>query len=169
MKKTNFSFSWLFAFILFCGCQNSLQETERDNLNLNTKISKSMADSLANIPIGYNEVDTNLSNKKNELKFALTTTDWSGKVTFELVSKASAWNEHNDGLTLAVDPDFVCVGGGCNVSPLYAGYGAYIYESRPMLDKTGWVASSKDHLWVNYHNLDMWAIGIKLEGVSKQT
>ena len=165
MRKTNFHYLLLFAIILLNSCQKDVKVTESTELYSNQKNDQALVDSLALIDICHNIADS----KRNTLKSGIYYTDWSGKITFEIVRTGSTWSQHIDQLTCAVDPDYVCVGGGCSVYPMDQGYGAYITESRPFFDLRGWIASSKDHLRVNYHYLEMFAIGMKIEGVSKQT
>jgi|GEM_PF-2519731 len=69
-----------------------------------------------------------------------------------------------------VDPDFVRVGGArinYKLNPRWAS-GAYLVESRPFISKSGWRASSKDHIDICPHSLTVGAVGIQVNGLSKQ-
>lgn len=79
---------------------------------------------------------------------------------------------HQYNKIVQVEPDFVCVGGGARINyklnPRWAS-GAYLTESRPVLSKSGWQASSKDQIDICPHSLTVGAIGIQVNGLSKQT
>ncbi|MBN2526440.1 MAG: hypothetical protein JXR76_08600 [Deltaproteobacteria bacterium] len=70
-----------------------------------------------------------------------------------------------------VDPEYALVGGGAQtityLPPTYNGYNgsSFITESRPLDDRT-WQASSTDHLIETSHDLSVYAIGLRLEGVN---
>jgi hypothetical protein len=65
-----------------------------------------------------------------------------------------------------VDAGFALVGGGARV--IYSGIGALLTESRPLDDRT-WRASSDDHITANSHNLAVYALGLRLDGVNAKT
>lgn len=67
-----------------------------------------------------------------------------------------------------VDEGFVLVGGGA-WADYGAGQGALLTASYPKDDFTTWVAESKDHFISSPHYLHVYAIGIRLNGVSRST
>jgi hypothetical protein len=72
-------------------------------------------------------------------------------------------------VSCSVDPSFVLVGGGAQT--YYSGKGAMLTESRPNDDGQyrTWIASSKDHVYADPHWLDVYAVGMRLDGVSRAT
>jgi len=69
----------------------------------------------------------------------------------------------------SVDPDYVLVGGGAWAS--YNGAGALLTASYPFdpSQLTTWEGRSKDHGIVDAHVLIVYAIGLRLDGVSRST
>jgi hypothetical protein len=71
--------------------------------------------------------------------------------------------------TVDVDADFVLIGGGA-WADYSNGQGALLTGSHPLNDQlTTWVAEAKDHLYVNYHTLHVYAVGLRLRNVSRST
>lgn len=69
----------------------------------------------------------------------------------------------------SVDPDEVLVGGGC-ADYGSSGNGALLTASYPENSALEtWIAESKDHLGKDYHALYTYAIGMRLNGVSRNT
>jgi hypothetical protein len=101
------------------------------------------------------------------LGFSYSMFDWSGTVetrVWECVEYTR--RSIQTGIACQVDPDYVLVGGGAWAH--YFGAGALLTENRPF-DRglVTWVASSKDHLSADPHELHVYAIGLKLAGVSR--
>jgi hypothetical protein len=94
-------------------------------------------------------------------------TDWSGTIAVQIaICNDEVSRQHNLGIACSVDPDFVLTGGGASAN-FGQGPGALLIESRPLDSNLAtWVASSKDHLIVDPHTLTVYAVGIRLEGVS---
>ena len=71
-----------------------------------------------------------------------------------------------------LEPEFALVGGGARTlvysDGSYHPKGAFLTESRP-LDGRTWRASSADHLLRSSHDLVVYAIGLRLDGVNTQT
>jgi len=116
-------------------------------------------------------VDSNrriLSPQVGEGQLALgTSTDASGFVTTQIVECVSGAGE-NLSVSCDVDPGFVTVGGGAWAE--YSGAGALLTASFPKdQNLTGWSASSKDHLQPDVHRLHVYAIGLMLKGLSRQS
>jgi hypothetical protein len=63
-----------------------------------------------------------------------------------------------------VDAGFALVGGGAKV--IQAGMGALLLESRPQTDDRTWFARSSDHIWAASHNVVVYAVGLRLDGVN---
>lgn len=182
MRKIYFAFLLLFGFIFFNGCQKTIKETEPNKINLSTRDAKSFADSLASVTVGNSEVDPTVTKRyvyilkvdpKGNKKYTLKdgTFDWGGYdgiMAMECVVKTTVNSAQHNSCTVQVDPNYVCVGGGCQAN-YNNGYGAYITESRPLLDKSGWVGSTVDHLRANSHTITTYAIGLNVAGISRQT
>jgi hypothetical protein len=116
-------------------------------------------------------VDSNrriLSPQVGEGQLALgTSTDASGFVTTQIVECVSGSGQ-NLSVNCNVDPGFVTVGGGAWAE--YSGAGALLTASFPKdQNLTGWSASSKDHLQIDVHRLHVYAIGLMLKGLSRQS
>ena len=96
-----------------------------------------------------------------------TFTDASGRVHAQVVecfdSNLNARREI--AFICETDPAFVVVGGGARTENTEQG--ALLIESRP-IDRNlfGWVASSQEHGKFDSHGLRVWAIGLRLDGVS---
>lgn len=90
--------------------------------------------------------------------------DWSGTVHTIVVETTRAPAQANWSAT-AVPSDYVLVGGGAytnNPSP-----GAYLIGSYPDWSTDTWWAFSKDHHVVNSHEIRVYAVGLKIDGVTK--
>jgi hypothetical protein len=91
--------------------------------------------------------------------------DSSGEITVgpfrEIDVNAASKNE----LRVAVDDDMVVVGGGGigSVDP-----GAFLAASFPNDTLTRWIVASTDHTVVDAHRLQAFALGLKIEGMSRQ-
>jgi hypothetical protein len=64
----------------------------------------------------------------------------------------------------AVDPGFALVGGGARA--LWSSAGAMLTQSQPLNDGFTWRARSVDHTYSEPHDLEVYAIGLRLEGVN---
>jgi hypothetical protein len=92
--------------------------------------------------------------------------DASGKVTVSVFSRQSNWPRQlfmDFGVT--VDPDMVCVGGGAIGDDNPCGL---LMASYPNEDLSGWLLSSKDHTEVDVYHLTAFAIGLKIDGMTRQ-
>jgi Fibronectin type III domain len=92
--------------------------------------------------------------------------DASGKVTVSVFSRQSSWpREIFSDFGVTVDPDMVCVGGGAigDDNP-----GGLLTASYPNEDLSGWLLSSKDHAEVDVYRLTAFAIGLKIDGMTRQ-
>lgn len=67
-----------------------------------------------------------------------------------------------------VDAGYALVGGGARVPPPASGSGGLLRESRPVDGRT-WRASSQQHIVSAPHNLSIYALGLRLDGVTAQT
>lgn len=65
-----------------------------------------------------------------------------------------------------VDPDMVAIGGGGDATENSPG--ALLTASYPNEDLTGWLVSSKDHRYPMNYPLYAYAIGMKIEGMSRE-
>lgn len=122
------------------------------------------------------EVDTNRRLVGEELgpgvAAAVFRHDWSGEVTAAIWECTSSTAQSHQALQCSVDPDFVLVGGGARTFSGTFGAGAFLTASYPA-DTTGsprltrWEGRSKDHGVYDPHELKVYAIGLKLFGVSR--
>ncbi len=65
-------------------------------------------------------------------------------------------------LSVSVGSDYAMVGGGAWAH--YTGNGAFLTKSMP-LNSTTWISKSKDHIVQDLHNLTVYAIGMRIDGV----
>lgn len=113
-----------------------------------------------------NEIKASLSSKQ------ITTTingqqytDGSGKIHLQFFYNSTTTAVHWPHIEAIVPSDFIVVGGGAYTFDWINQGGAYLYESRPDEGLTKWMASSKDHINSDVHNITAYAIGMKIDGV----
>src|SRR5262249_26157428 len=93
-------------------------------------------------------------------------TDASGRLHVQVVSCFNGAPEQHPKVACSVDPSFVVVGGGART--FYSAVGALLTETRPFDGQLQqWVAASKDHGTGDAHYLQAYAIGMRLDGVSR--
>lgn len=93
-------------------------------------------------------------------------TDPSGKVTVAVFERqADTAAQHFTDFPVSVTPDFVVVGGGAEGANLP--YGNLLTASYPSGDGWSWFASSKDHVIGNPIKLKVYAIGLKIAGMTR--
>ncbi|MDH6622267.1 hypothetical protein M2271_000054 [Streptomyces sp. LBL] len=93
--------------------------------------------------------------------------DASGLITTAAFRyRAGHDQQHFTDLRANVDSDMVAIGGGATAvdSP----HGALLTASYPADDGSAWLASSKDHNLPQPHRLTAFAIGMKIDGVSRE-
>lgn len=96
-------------------------------------------------------------------------TDWSGRVETQIWECAVGPVQHG-AAGCSVDPEYVLIGGGAWADYGTGREGALLTSSHPENDMLQtWVAASKDHLKTQLHTLRVWAVGLRLIGVSRQT
>ena len=61
------------------------------------------------------------------------------------------------------------MGGGAYTIYTETNGGGYLTESRPDWNTNTWIASSKDHAVSDLHSIDVYAVGLKIQGVSAAT
>lgn len=93
-----------------------------------------------------------------------TRQDWSGLVEI-IILKKEITGQHP---TTYVDipSDYVLIGGGAKVSNVGKN-GALLTQSYPSSDLTRWYGASKDHKKASNHKLEVFAVGLKLKGISR--
>ncbi len=161
--KTTIKTLLILLVITFYACEvednNGLEQTQ-NNVELETSENlQAIKDSLTQV--ATNDIQQTLSaTLKNSGEYS----DWSGKVSVKVFFAESGPASHNINATAHVDPDYVLVGGGAFAD--YRGHGALLTESRPNDNLTDWIASSKDHAVADSHVLTVYAIGLKLKGIS---
>jgi hypothetical protein len=111
-------------------------------------------------------LEQNQMNKSAEVDYG-SWNDNSGKIKFIVVTQ-EAYGPHNT-MIAKVPDDYVLVGGGASVN-YGSGWGALLVSSYPKDEAlTTWEASSKEHRVGNPHALKVYAIGMKIDGVSRST
>jgi hypothetical protein len=169
MKRT-FLFCSVFSLFLIFGCQDSIIESRNQKLSSSSldsiptqRSARALADSLSKIQVADS---TTVNIKKSESYF----TDWSGKVTVCISSGTSAPSQSiNENFFMGVPSGYVCIGGGATLMGVdNQSGGAFLVDSRPKSDFSAWIVSSKDHRITDPHYLDIYAVGLKIEGVTKQ-
>jgi hypothetical protein len=93
-------------------------------------------------------------------------TDASGLIHLRLFWNDSPASTNWPHIEVTVDQDYVVVGGGAATYDWI--YPCFLTESRPDPLLTKWIASSKDHLNADPHKLTVYAIGMKIDGVSTE-
>ncbi|WP_058043327.1 hypothetical protein [Streptomyces roseifaciens] len=94
--------------------------------------------------------------------------DASGRITLAIFQSVAAparsiWTDHS---VRVEDPSMIAIGGGATGAEYP--YGAYLTASYPSPDFSSWIVSSKDHVNARQaHELTGYAIGMKIDGVSK--
>jgi hypothetical protein len=92
--------------------------------------------------------------------------DWSGKIHIKLFTKRTYYPSGHHELEVKVSDDYVLVGGGAQTIYNSDAAGSFITESRPNADLKTWHARSKDHINPGKHSLVVFAIGLKIDGVT---
>jgi hypothetical protein len=92
-------------------------------------------------------------------------TDWSGTIMTRIYL-CSTTGTHTEAVC-NVEPDYVGIGGGA-YADYGTGAGALLTSSYPA-GFYGWAASAKDHKVACTHRLDVYAIGLKVAGMSAAT
>jgi hypothetical protein len=96
-------------------------------------------------------------------------TDWSGQIEVVVMSLPSPGTNGVNMLTATLPSEYVLVGGGANTSFAEPDKGAFITASYPDWNNNSWKAESKHHVHVDPHQLTVYAVGIKIQGVTPQT
>lgn len=92
--------------------------------------------------------------------------DASGLVTVSVFERRGGTSQqHWHDFRIDVGPDMVAIGGGGEAARLPEG--ALLTASYPDDDLRAWLVSSKDHMKPNHHQLTGYAIGLKIEGMSR--
>lgn len=92
----------------------------------------------------------------------------SGTLQFEVVTETYSAASIHTNKTAKVSAGYVLVGGGAYINQ-WQDKGALLTASFPAADKETWFASSKDHLYGDAHQLTVYAIGMKIDGISEAT
>jgi hypothetical protein len=126
-----------------------------------TTIYSCLTTALAIAINNFTALDTPSGNKLN------TFHDTSGKVTVSVFSRqsSSALDRYTD-FGVTVDPDMVCVGGG--VIGAESPEGGLLTASYPNDDLSGWLVSAKAHLHEDQFLLTAFAIGLRIDGMTRE-
>ncbi|MCX4231446.1 hypothetical protein [Streptomyces ortus] len=93
--------------------------------------------------------------------------DGSGLVTTAVFRRQAVHDrQHFTDLAAGVDGDMVAIGGGATA--VDAPRGALLTASYPADDGSAWLASSKDHNVPQPHRLTAFAIGMRIDGVTRE-
>ena len=92
--------------------------------------------------------------------------DSSGKITVSIFErKAGNSQSHFHDFAATVPDDMVVIGGGAEGALMPAG--ALLTASYPNSEQSAWLASSKDHRLPQPHKLTVYAIGLKIDGLTR--
>lgn len=92
--------------------------------------------------------------------------DASQKLTSTVFERrAGDQQQHFYDYAVTVPPDMVVIGGGGEATNVPNG--ALLTASYPNEELSEWRVSSKDHMFANPHNLRAYAIGLKIEGMTR--
>jgi hypothetical protein len=75
-------------------------------------------------------------------------------------------HQHNVERKVGIDSDMMVVGGGAVAK--WTGNGALLTASYPSIGMDGWTGSSKDHTVPDPHKLSMYALGLKVNGMTRE-
>ncbi|WP_137939730.1 hypothetical protein [Chitinivorax sp. B] len=93
--------------------------------------------------------------------------DASGKVTVAVFERqAGSTQQHFNDFAVDVPEDFVVVGGGVEGARLPNGN--LLTASYPNSNLSAWLVSTKDHITPSPTKLTAWAIGLKIQGLTRQ-
>ncbi len=102
--------------------------------------------------------------EKNLKSVSLNTKkDWSGQIETVIVKK-STYGRHNE-VSVSVPEGYVLIGGGAEILDCTP-KGALLTGSYPSSRLTTWTATSKDHIKSQNHTLAVYAIGMKIQGLT---
>lgn len=91
--------------------------------------------------------------------------DPSGKIFVKTYWEETNYLSSHNTITVTVGSEYVIIGGGASIDNSYGGP-ALLTESRPDFANNSWVGSSKDHLVSGPHRLKVWAIGLRVAGLT---
>ena len=126
-------------------------------------------------PLSENEIDSlkkvTTINGGTEKSSSVTTTegeypeytDYSGMIHFKVFYAYNSVKVQHPVLIRSVPDNYAMIGGGAYAYG-YSGNGAFLTASRP-LNSTTWQGQSKDHIVPDPHNLKVFAIGMRIDGV----
>ena len=171
MKKIVYRFVLFFSTILFYSCsdpEDALIVTEESETELNSELLHHEGFiEISSDDVSFNLEEKEIIEKVESRVLADIGTDWSGLIQVKVFSSGFIGGPWRSQWTVSqsVDPGWVCVGGGADL--YYTGAGALLTASYPSLDKKSWNASSKDHAKTDLHRIAVYAVGLKIQGVSE--
>lgn len=144
-----------------------LSKSQIDSINrmnagefLESNLTKQEIDSIAKINSGLNNYSRQVLNYESE-----EYDDWSHYIHLKIFSQTTTQESNLQELTVEVSPDYVVVGGGAWAHD-YSNDGGFITQSRPNSTLTSWIGRSKAHIHEDLHNLTVYAIGMRIDGVT---
>jgi hypothetical protein len=179
-------------FLMLISCSKEISERKENQIFNNKteargRVNKLNLDSVARMNAGaflasnitQSELDSIIKiNLIKSTKSITTTTDTiehytvSNYIHFVIVEKTTyPTRASNPSLSVGVPSGYVLVGGGAHAfdntsSAPITGAGAFLTESRPNGSLTLWKGRSKDHMVADAHYLSVYAIGMKIDGVT---
>jgi hypothetical protein len=95
-----------------------------------------------------------------------TLNDDSGKITVGVFRDRTQSEAHAASITIPVDQDMLAIGGGAIGSP---NPGAFLTGSHPSdVELKAWEVASRDHIVSNEHVLEGYALGLKIDGITRE-
>jgi hypothetical protein len=178
--------------LLLISCSKEIAEKKEDQTTKNaiedkSSVNKLNLDSIAKMNAGaflksnitQSEIDSIIKiSSRLSSKSLTSTTDTiehytvSDYIHFVIVSNTTYPTAYNHpSLAVGVPDGYVLVGGGAHAFDNTGSYpiinaGAFLTESRPNGSLTYWKGSSKDHITADPHYLTVYAIGMKIDGVT---
>lgn len=156
IMKNLFNFSKLFLFVsIIISCQDESKEVDV----INSVLIPESRDSQIQVP-----ALTEFENLGSE-RVRSVITDASGQIQISIWTTKFGSAQHHNNRSVSVGSGYVCVGGGAWAE--HSGSGGILTASYPGTDKKSWLASSKDHIKADSHFLHVYAVGMKINGISE--
>jgi hypothetical protein len=186
MKKL-FYFSLISLLFLACSKENILKENTLANEDMLAKVEQiRIKDSLllmeSNVCLSRSLSDRTKDSLKKiiledlkSIKESKSVTsfespeyfDVTQKIHLKIFAQTTSYVQHYPFLEVPVPSDWVVVGGGASTIKANGSEAkAYLTESRPSLSLTSWIGSSKDHIVPEQHLICVYAIGMKMNGIT---
>ena len=161
MKKLILKLQVIAVFILIsCSEHSEVSPIQEELVNITVLDPVEFNDAGKNAPTDYRGTSTSGSFPSKY--------DASGRIETRVFWKKYSLSNNQTNKSCTVGTGYVCVGGGA-WADYSNGPGALLTASYPSINKETWYASSKDHGYPNDHYIYVYAIGMKIQGISEST